>query len=86
MNWLIGFTFLQSIILSIFKHQPWRLTAMGLRVIDGTPTAIAKFIREEDAKRLCPKCGSEMKLHCTEYPGWEHLYCPKCGHEEKVKE
>ena len=31
----------------------------------------------------CPKCGSEMKLHCTEYPGWEHWYC-KCGHEEKV--
>ena len=58
----------------------------GLNVIDGTPTAIAKFIREEEAKKhLCPKCGSEMEkwLLCHDPDVW---HCRKCGHEEKVGE
>lgn len=32
---------------------------MPLKVIDGTPTAISKFLREEEEKKKCPKCGSE---------------------------
>ena len=55
----------------------------GLRVIDGTPTAISKFIREEEERRKCPKCGSEM-MDCAvlddEPPMW---ICPVC-YEEKV--
>ena len=29
-------------------------------LIDGTPTAISKFLREEEARHRCPKCGSEL--------------------------
>lgn len=65
---------------------------MPLKVIDGTPTTISKFIREEEAKKkLCPECGSEMHRTTVQYPlGRFHgtyYSCPKpgCGHEERVK-
>lgn len=67
---------------------------MGLRVIDGTPTAISKFIREEeDKKHPCPKCGSEMRFYHKfeeDVEGYDvpigDFYACKCGHEEKVKD
>ena len=59
---------------------------MPLRVIDGTPTAISKFIREEEAMRKCPECGSEMERRASVYTlSVPERWVCKCGHEEKVK-
>ena len=42
---------------------------MGLKIIDGTPTAISKYLREgkrRENKMKCPKCGTEFEIE------WKH--------------
>jgi hypothetical protein len=42
---------------------------MGLKVIDGTPTAIAKFIRENGKDCFCSHCGRRLGAgdHCVKH-------------------
>jgi len=52
----------------------------GLRVIDGTPTAISKFIREEEARvaeNVCPLCGNAISE--TSLIAKILKKCPFCG-------
>jgi transposase len=65
---------------------------MPLKVIDGSPTSISKFIREEEERRKreamtaieemsCPVCKTPMKLSVD-----KEFVCPKCGFWEEKKE
>ncbi|KKK71294.1 hypothetical protein LCGC14_2915380, partial [marine sediment metagenome] len=64
------------------KHEP----EGGLRIIDGTPTAISKLIRENDEPQKQKGCGKilnqempEVSLKCGEKQDGELFLCPSCS-------
>lgn len=48
---------------------------MGIKIIDGTPSSIAKFIRERKTSDKCCFCGTIMGALVRLHQGW---CCIKC--------